>query len=528
MNRTNSQTEASDQTTGQDHGSPLPGLEQLSKDCRALIETASKAGEGIIIIQNSQDQEGMIVFANSEFAHITGYTQQELSRLSILDLVAPSELEIIMARYRRRQAHENVSSHYETNLIRRDNSLLSVEVGVGLTTYGGNVATIAFFRDITERKRIEAALKKSEATAQALLESASNGIIVESDGRIVLVNARAESMLGYRREELIGQAHDILLPEHLRQTHARHRAAYMANPRTRVMGQGLELRARHKDGTTFPVEIGLSFIETDDETLVMSTIVDITERTEMQQALRQHAAELEAHNAELDAFAHTVAHDLKSPMSILIGFAELLKSDYASLSDDELQQATEAMYQKGHKVINIIDALLLLASVRRMEEIELEPLPMDHILSEALERLARMIEQHQANINLPDAWPTALGHGPWIEEVWVNYVSNAIKYGGRPPQVTLGATEQPDGMVRFWVRDNGPGLSPHQQSQLFTKFERLGQANIEGHGLGLSIVRRIVEKLGGQVGVESEEEEGSTFYFTLPSASNQTEGGMKT
>ena len=117
-----------------------------------------------------------------------------------------------------------------------------------------------------------------------------------------------------------------------------------------------------------------------------------------------------------------------------------------------------------------------------------------------------------------DSWPRALGHAAWVEEVWANYLSNAIKYGGQPPRVMLGAEPQQDGMVRYWVRDNGPGLAPEDQARLFTPFTRLDQVRVKGHGLGLSIVRRIVEKLGGQVGVESQLGQGSTFFFILPAA----------
>ena len=115
----------------------------------------------------------------------------------------------------------------------------------------------------------------------------------------------------------------------------------------------------------------------------------------------------------------------------------------------------------------------------------------------------------------------ALGYGPWIEEVWVNYLSNALKYGGSPstpPQIELGAEAQPDGLVRFWLRDHGPGIPAESQAHLFTQFTRLDQVRAQGHGLGLSIVRRIVEKLGGQVGVISQVGQGSTFFFALPGA----------
>jgi signal transduction histidine kinase len=178
---------------------------------------------------------------------------------------------------------------------------------------------------------------------------------------------------------------------------------------------------------------------------------------------------------------------------------------------------------------------LLLAGVRQMEA-ESSPLDMASIVANALERLDHMVGMHQADIIVPDAWPTALGYGPWIEEVWANYVSNAIKYGGRPPRVELGydtavgdqLTIEGDEarQVRFWVRDNGSGISWEAQSRLFTPFTRLDQVRVEGHGLGLSIVRRIVKKLGGYVGVESSgvPGEGSVFYFSLPPAPPSTDG----
>jgi signal transduction histidine kinase len=164
---------------------------------------------------------------------------------------------------------------------------------------------------------------------------------------------------------------------------------------------------------------------------------------------------------------------------------------------------------------SIIEELLLLAGVRRLE-VEAKPLDMDDIVAEAQERLFDLINEHQAEIISPVAWPTALGYAPWIEEVWVNYLSNAVRYGGQPPRVELGATTQTDGTIRFWVRDNGIGLTEKEQSRLFVPFTRLSQIEAKGYGLGLSIVRRIIDKLGGQVGLESELGRGSVFYFTLP------------
>jgi signal transduction histidine kinase len=142
------------------------------------------------------------------------------------------------------------------------------------------------------------------------------------------------------------------------------------------------------------------------------------------------------------------------------------------------------------------------------------------LVASAQDRLVDLITETKGQITTPQAWPTVSSYGPWLEEVWTNYISNALKYGGRPPLVTLGYDELPsaqDGkQVRFWAQDNGLGLTPEQQQCLFIEFGRLDNLNVQGYGLGLSIVRRIIEKLDGQVGVESQVGQGSKFYFTLP------------
>jgi PAS domain S-box-containing protein len=243
--------------------------------------------------------------------------------------------------------------------------------------------------------------------------------------------------------------------------------------------------------------------------------LDITKRRQAEEALRRYTAELEARNEELDAFAHTAAHDLKNPLGLVIGYADILAMDYLELQPEDAEEYIREVARNGRRMGRIIDEMLLLAGVRQVK-VEIEPVDMEGVARESLQRLVDMIEEYQAEVVLPGSWPMALGYAPWIEEVWVNYVNNAIKYGGRPPRVELGAQELPDGRVRFWVGDNGPGLSAKEQGRLFRPFTRLDQAHTKGHGLGLSIVRRIVEKLGGQVGVESEEGKGSVFSFTLP------------
>jgi PAS domain S-box-containing protein len=251
------------------------------------------------------------------------------------------------------------------------------------------------------------------------------------------------------------------------------------------------------------------------ETLAASTAIAI-DNARLVEALRQQTDDLRARNEDLDAFAHTVAHDLKNPLAMIAGFADILRNG-ADLPAQDQEKYLHTIVRNVQRMNNIINELLLLAEVRT-QAVEQERLEMGQIVDAAFQHLAYLIEEYDAEIVLPDSWPTAWGHAPWVEEVWVNYLSNALKYGGRPPRLELGAGIEANGMARFWVRDNGSGLTLEEQARLFTPFTRLDQARARGHGLGLSIVRRIVEKLGGEVAVESEgvPGRGCVFSFTLP------------
>jgi PAS domain S-box-containing protein len=229
--------------------------------------------------------------------------------------------------------------------------------------------------------------------------------------------------------------------------------------------------------------------------------------------------ELEARNQELDAFSHTVAHDLKNPLSQVLGFAELLAEEGDALPPEDFRHSLRVISWASAKMNNIIEELLLLAQVRRAE-VAVVLLSMVPLVTEALVRLQSQCEELGAEVIWSGGagWPLVMGHGAWIEEVWVNYISNALKYGGRPPRIEIGTTPEVDGMVCFWVHDNGKGLTSEEQTRLFAPFERISQTRISGYGLGLSIVRRIIEKLGGRVSVTSQVGQGSTFSFTLPAA----------
>jgi signal transduction histidine kinase len=233
--------------------------------------------------------------------------------------------------------------------------------------------------------------------------------------------------------------------------------------------------------------------------------------------LHEQLSVLEARNRELDAYAHTVAHNLKNPLAVILMIADAF-SEITDLTPRELREFAHQIQTTAHDMDDIIDNLLLLAEVRKAEA-PVQPVDMAEVVGRIRNRLGYLIQGRHARVHFPKTWPVAIGYAPWIEEVWSNYLSNALKYGGEPPCIKLGAAVQPDGMVRFWLRDDGPGLAPEVVARLFTPYTRVGQSQRPGHGLGLSIVKRIVEKLDGEVGVESEPGKGSLFFFTLPSGS---------
>jgi signal transduction histidine kinase len=236
-------------------------------------------------------------------------------------------------------------------------------------------------------------------------------------------------------------------------------------------------------------------------------------------------AQLEESNRDLTAFSHRVAHDLRTPITNIIGYSQLAydsiqKSGYPDM--EPLVDMLKKSQQTGMNMSKIIDEILLLAGLGTAE-IEIQPLDMKQIITNVTEQLNPTILETGASVTIPNEWPDAMGYGPWIEAVWTNYLTNGLKYGGHPPEIELGS-EQKNGMIRYWVKDNGPGIKQGDQDTIFDEFTRLGiSPTVVGHGIGLALVRRILEKLGGEYGVESDEGKGSLFFFTLPTLRNRAE-----
>ena len=323
-------------------------------------------------------------------------------------------------------------------------------------------------------------------------------LVIDTEERFVELNTAAKQLMGSIGANIIGQPMHALFNHDIFEKHVsidKERGEIKIN--------------QHNELKYYSFEISTLYRRRNNVAGRVVVLRDITAR-------RLAEIEREKLIEDLNAYAHMVAHDLKSPLNVIIGYTELATLTDAQQPIGTIEPYLEAIDRTGNKMASIINELLLLASIRQLDHIEAQPLDMASIIGGAIERFAPLIQETEAKITLADDFPTALGYAPWIEEVYANYISNAIKYGGTPPHIEIGATRQDSGVIRFWVQDNGLGLTLEQQSMVFEQFTCFEQNTADGHGLGLSIVQRIIDKLGGNVGVQSVLNQGSRFYFTLP------------
>lgn len=228
-------------------------------------------------------------------------------------------------------------------------------------------------------------------------------------------------------------------------------------------------------------------------------------------------AKLEAEVRVYDGYCGTVSHELKTPIGNILAYADDLHTNYDVMSPTEIKQYLDMILIQSRRMNSIVDELLLLANVKMSTQVKISQVQMGPIVTHILEQLAPDIGSANAEIELPDKWHDAVGYSPWIERIWYNYLTNGLKYGGTPPQLTLGSEHDANGRIRFWIADRGPGLLPEQQATMFQPFPEISKQHQRSNGLGLSIVKQIAERLNGSVGVESTAGSGSVFYFTLPS-----------
>ncbi len=451
-----------------------------------------------------------------------GYTAHEVAGRPI-SILAPPELSRETQEAVRRYMTGEGPSSFETVRVRKNGDKFEVNEILSLTMdRDGKVREISLVkRDITKRKLGEEILRVA-------VEAAPNAIVMaDQAGKIRLVNAQTEILFGYAREELLGQSVEVLVPERDRRGHPVTRSEFMAHPPAGSTGAARELCGLRKDGSEFPVEIGLNQIRMSGETWVLSAIVDITERKRAREAILQANEDLERRvnerteelsraNADLEAFSYTVAHDLRAPLRHIAGFANLLALECRGEMSDEARRHLERVQNGAQSMGNLIDALLHLARIGR-QPVSPKPTALNALVDAALAGLApelagRKIEWRIRDLGIADCDPGLM------QQVFVNLLSNAIKYTRLQEiaQIEV-ARSTVDGEPVFFVRDNGAGFDMQYAGRLFDVFHRLHKArDFEGTGVGLATVQRIIHNHGGRVWAHAEMGKGATFSFAVP------------
>ena len=465
---------------------------------RGLLEAAPDA---MVII----DCDGKIVLVNGQAEALFGYTRDELHDQPI-EILVPERF---------RAQHPGHRADYFASARprpmgggldlfgrRKDGSEFPAEISLSpMDSEDGRVITAAI-RNVTERK-------KAEEMFRGLLEAAPDAmVIVDATGRIVLVNAQTEALFGYARGELLERPVEVLIPERLRAHHPRHRHAYFSQPVARGMGSHLELYGRKRDGSEFPIEISLSPLDTPDGVLVSSAIRDISPRRRIESALVLA-------NRELEAFSYSVAHDLRAPLRGMNGFAQLVLDAHGHQLDDDARDWLAEILTNARHMSSLIDALLSLARVSRVE-LNRERVDLSAIARASAHQLAagdaaRTVDLVVADGLVADADPLL------ARTVVDNFLANAWKFTRHvaAPRIDVGVTGGGDGGA-FFVRDNGAGFDMAFADKLFVPFQRLHTvAEFPGTGVGLASAQRILQRHGGAIWAEAEIGRGATFYFTF-------------
>jgi PAS domain S-box-containing protein len=380
-------------------------------------------------------------------------------------------------------------------------------------------AVVATMRDATERVRTESRLSASEALFKSLFDQAPDAIIaVDRTGKIARANRQSEVMFGYSVAELLGQPIEILVPDRYRHKHVGQRQTYIDRPASRPMGAGLELQARRKDGSEVPVDIMLSPVQLTEDGLVISVVRDITERVKAAKALQERAEQLDRSNKELEMFAYVASHDLQEPLRAVASSCQVLERRLGDKLEADTGQFLGFAVDGAKRMQALINDLLAFSRVSRTENRAL--ISLRDPVERALTNLKTKIDETKATISQPTEWPEVYADTTQLGQVFQNLIGNGLKFRNPEVRPHIEIAAQPvEGGWLCSVKDNGIGIEKRYFDKIFTLFQRLhSRDQYPGTGIGLAITKKVIDRHGGKIWIESTPGAGTTFFFTLPSA----------
>jgi PAS domain S-box-containing protein len=469
--------------------------EQLRLDMAALADTTEDA----IVTKNL---DGIVGSFNARAEQLLGYRAEEIIGKPITLLVPEDRMTEELSIMEQISRGQRVS-HLETIRQRKDGSKLDVSLTISPIRDRRRtvIGAAKVMRDITEHKR-------TQETFRLVVEAAPNAIlVVDQRHTITLVNHRAEELFGYTRAELVSQPIELLVPRQFHRAHAAHVEGFFADPRTRAMGVGRELLGRHKDGTEISVEIGLNPFQTAAGRFTLASIIDITERKAKDDELRRS-------NAELEQFAYIASHDLQEPLRMVASYTELLGQRYRGKLDDKADKYIFYAVDGAKRMQQLVADLLAYSRVGSQGR-PLMAVDAEAVVHSVVDMMRATIRKAQATVEI-SALPAVLADEGQLRQLFQNLIGNALKFRAEAdPVIGVRAARHGDRWL-FCVEDNGIGIDMQYAERIFQMFQRLHErGKYEGSGIGLSIVKRIVERHGGTIWLESKPGLGTSFFFSL-------------
>jgi PAS domain S-box-containing protein len=458
------------------------------------------------------DPHGTVASWNAGAERIKGYKADEIIGQNFSRFYLQSDIDQGKPKAELQVAAANGRSEVEHWRVRRDGSRFwaNVVITAARNTSGSLLGFSEISRDISQRK-------ETEAKYRGLLEAAPDAmVVVNQDGEIVLLNVQAEKQFAYHRDELVGQKVKNIIPEGFAERLLADGLRSVEDALAQQIGTGIELTGRRKDGSDFPIEIMLSPLESPQGILVTAAIRDITERKKSEQQLVKTVGELKRSNDELAQFAYVASHDLQEPLRMVASYTQLLAKRYKGRLDSEADEFIGYAVDGSNRMQGLIQDLLAYSRAgtdgKALREVSSEK-----ALEQALANLRATIQESGAVVT-HDSLPAITSDDTQLVQVFQNLVGNAIKYrSAEVPHVHVSATKNGGKECIFSVRDNGLGIDTQYFGRIFVLFQRLhGREEFKGTGIGLTICKKIVERLGGRIWVESQLEKGATFYFALP------------